>query len=147
MASNRKQATGALTGREKALLESKLPEQAAQISEAAAPRRERAPARKEQGGLRPAERARMFGDAGMKVDPAKTRRERSAPEPQDTAPTVGKTGGRGAKAEKPSEGSDRRQGSAPPVEVTRTSKPPAETPKSHGTRRSSKPSASARAGQ
>jgi hypothetical protein len=145
MASNRKQATSSLTDREKTLLKGKLPGQAAQKSGAAAPRRERASAGRAQGETSQADRARMYGDAGVKVEPAKTRRERSSPEPQDTAPTVGKTGGRGAKAERPSEGSDRRQGSAPPVEVTRTGKPPAETPNSRSTpHRSSKPNATAR---
>lgn len=74
------------------------------------------------------ERGQMFGGAGQGVDEEKKRRERSSPEPQNSAPNVGKTGGRGAKAERPSEGSDRKQAKAPPVEVTRTSKPPAETP-------------------
>jgi hypothetical protein len=72
-------------------------------------------------------RAQMFG-AGQGVEEEKKRREQSSPEPQNAAPTVGKTGGRGAKAERPSEGSDRKQAKKPPVEVTRTSKPPAETP-------------------
>ena len=129
MASNRGEVTSRPTDREQALLQRKLPQQAAQISDAA-PRRER---------------AQMFGDASVKLEPEKVRRERSSPEPQNTAPTVGKTGGRGAKAEKPSEGSDRRQASAPPVEVTRTSKPPAETPKARSTTppKTQKPSAAA----
>ena len=78
-------------------------------------------------------RAQMFGDAGLHVEDEKKRSERT-PEPQNSAPTVGKTGGRGAKAERPSEGSDRKQASAPPVEVTRKSKPPAETPKASASR-------------
>jgi hypothetical protein len=78
-----------------------------------------------------ADRAQMFGDAGVHVEDEKKRTER-APETQNAAPTVGKTGGRGAKAEKPSEGSDRKQATAPPVEVTRRAKPPAETPKACG---------------
>ena len=87
------------------------------------------------------QRAQMFG-AGQGVDEDKKRREQSSPEPQNAAPTVGKTGGRGAKAEKPSEGSDRKQARKPPVEVTRTSKPPAETPNAR--RGHAKPSAAAR---
>lgn len=64
--------------------------------------------------------------------------KRKAPEPADGAPAVGKTG-RGARAERPSEGSDRKQASALPVEQGRRSKAPAETPKARG-----KPSAAAR---
>ena len=77
------------------------------------------------------DRGLMFGDAGVHVEDEKKRTER-APVTENSAPTVGKTGGRGAKAEKPSEGSDRKQASAPPVEVTRRAKPPAETPKASG---------------
>lgn len=54
---------------------------------------------------------------------------RNGQEPQDAAPTVGKTGGRGARAERPSPVSDRKQAARPLQEVTRSSKPPAETPK------------------
>lgn len=87
--------------------------------------------KRKQSSLSPeprADKAQMFGDAGVHVEDEKKRTER-APETQNAAPTVGKTGGRGAKAERPSEGSDRKQASAPPVEVTRRAKPPAETPK------------------
>lgn len=72
------------------------------------------------------------------------RNERTAPEPQQEAPTVGKTGARGAKAERPSEGSDRKQTSAAPVEVTRGGKPPAETPKAGDRVRRAESSASAK---
>lgn len=53
-----------------------------------------------------------------------------SPAPQDGAPTVGKTSGRGSRAERPSPQSERRQASAPASELDRTAKPPAETPKS-----------------
>jgi hypothetical protein len=72
------------------------------------------------------------------------RHERTAPEPQQEAPTVGKTGARGAKAERPSEGSDRKQTSAAPVEVTRGAKPPAETPKAGDRARRAESSESAK---
>jgi hypothetical protein len=89
---------------------------------------------------------KLPGQAAQMSEATMSRRERSAPEPQDTQPTVGKSGGLGGRAEKPSEGSDRRQASAPPVEVTRTAKPPAETPKARSTaaRRTSGPNAAAR---
>ncbi|HVE52966.1 MAG TPA: hypothetical protein VNB23_06245 [Ramlibacter sp.] len=61
------------------------------------------------------------GEADSTVD-------RSSTDPQDAAPTVGKTTGRGAKAERPSPKSERQQKTAP-VESSRTSKPPAETPR------------------
>jgi hypothetical protein len=105
-----------------------------------AARSQDAPAPKPAAATR-AGRAQMFGDAGQNVEDEKKRTERT-PEPQNHAPTVGKTGGRGARAERPSEGSDRKQASAPPVEVTRNSKPPAETPKA--TAKHGKPNASAR---
>lgn len=61
------------------------------------------------------------------------RRDRTEPEPDQAAPTVGKTGAGGARAERPSEGgSDRRRGKTPPAESSRTHKPPAETPKARG---------------
>jgi hypothetical protein len=146
MASKDKRVTSSLIDREKALLNGRMPGQAAQMSDSASHRRERAPRRKGLGEFGLNDRARMFGDAGVNADLPKTRRERS-PEPQDTAPTVGKTGGRGHKAEKPSEGSDRRQARRPPVEVTRTSKPPAETPNSRSSRGSAKPQAASAPGR
>jgi hypothetical protein len=61
------------------------------------------------------------------------RRQRVEPEPEQAAPTVGKTGGRGGKAERPSEGgTDRLRAKTPLVESTRAHKPPAETPKARG---------------
>jgi len=60
----------------------------------------------------------------------------------DGPPTVGKTSGRGAKAERPSPLSERRQAKLPASEVSRRAKPPAETPKSLGA--PSRPRAAAR---
>lgn len=73
------------------------------------------------------EDAQMFQGATDRNE-AWTRNERTH-EPEDAPPTVGKTSGRGAKAERPSPVSDRKEASKAPVEVTRGAKPPAETPR------------------
>lgn len=66
---------------------------------------------------------------GQAAPPAveQARREQEAAQPKP--PKAGKSGGMGAKAERPSEGSDRRVSGKPPVEVSRAGKPPAETPR------------------
>lgn len=60
------------------------------------------------------------------------RRDHEQSEQENSAPTVGKTGGRGARAERPSEGGSDRKAKTAPVETTRVAKPPAETPKASG---------------
>lgn len=73
--------------------------------------------------------AQMFVASTDRADKDSAHHNKGWPEPQDAAPTVGKTGGRGARAERPSPVSDRKQAARPLVEVTRSHKPPAETPK------------------
>lgn len=62
------------------------------------------------------------------------RRDHEQLEQDNGAPTVGKTG-RGARAERPSEGGSDRKAKTKPVESTHKAKPPAETPKSAALRR------------
>jgi hypothetical protein len=103
-----------------------------------------APKRKTQGGgagdpktsadesariQRAAADAQMFVASTDRDGKDAAHHNRAWPEPQDAAPTVGKTGGRGARAERPSPVSDRKEAARPLQEVTRSSKPPAETPK------------------
>ncbi len=83
-------------------------------------------------------RADAAGDAQVAGDPLE-RRDHEQSEGEN-APTVGKTGGRGARAERPSEGGSDRKAKTAPVETTRVAKPPAETPKAGGL---SRPNASA----
>ncbi len=73
--------------------------------------------------------AQMFVASTGGPDKDSAHHNRGWPEPQDAAPTVGKTGGHGARAERPSPVSERKQAQKPLVEVTRSHKPPAETPK------------------
>lgn len=100
--------------------------------------------KQESTGARARTRPQAEGDAEATLLEAElvVRQQRSAPDPKQSPPTVGKTGGRGARAERPSEGSDRKQACAPPVEQGRRGKPPAESPKSRGA--ASKPSAALR---
>jgi hypothetical protein len=81
----------------------------------------------------------MFGNPMQRGQAGDAVKDRSSPDPGQAPPTIGKTGRRGAKAERPSPESERKLAEAPPVEVSRRGKPPAETPKSHG--RSSAPKA------
>jgi hypothetical protein len=100
--------------------------------------------KQESTGARARTRPQAEGDADAALLEAELvlRQQRSAPDPKQAPPTVGKTGNRGARAERPCEGSDRKQASAPPVEQGRRGKPPAETPKSSAA--AGKPSAALR---
>lgn len=73
-------------------------------------------------------RADAAGGAQVTGDTVE-RRDHEQPEPDNGSPNVGKTGGRGARAERPSEGGSDRKTATAPVESTRRAKPPAETPK------------------
>jgi hypothetical protein len=87
---------------------------------------------------------RAAADSQMFVSPGadSTVNDRASPEPEDASPAVGKTSGRGAKAERPSPVSERRQAAKPPVESSRSVKPPAETPKAGSGRARPKAAAS-----
>lgn len=91
---------------------------------------------------RAADDAQMSTASTERDEAAGDLRDGSSPEPADGAPTVGKTSERGARAERPSPVSERRQAMAPPVEASHRGKPPAETPKSSGG--GGRPSASGR---
>lgn len=100
--------------------------------------------KQESTGARTRTRPQAEGEADAALLDAELvlRQQRSSPDPREAPPTVGKTGGRGARAERPSEGSDRKQACAPPVEQGRRGKPPAESPKSRGA--ATRPSAALR---
>lgn len=88
-------------------------------------------ASKQVNGRKAGPRADAAGDAQVAGDPVE-RRDHEQTEQENSAPTVGKTGGRGARAERPSEGGSDRKAKTAPVETTRVAKPPAETPKAGG---------------
>ena len=80
------------------------------------------------------EDSQMFASPTSNGQADSTVNDRASPEPEDAPPTVGKTSGRGARAERPSPVSERRQAKVSPVESSRTAKPPAETPKAAAAR-------------
>lgn len=88
------------------------------------------------------EDAQMFSGTAGSDEAEGGIHDAGSPPPQDGAPTVGKTSGRGSRAERPSPQSERRQASAPATELPRSAKPPAETPKSEAGE--DRPSAAAR---